>query len=152
MDIDLRMDRYDFHYQFRDNPREFDWSFHPERIIIRNEALRADNTELYQRYLKAAFADKCDVEMESFALVKRYLQHVSGEEAFQLLRDSGVNILRSDIHWEEDDAIFTAKIIPDLDISFLVGDSDDEQLILNYVYPSWVTNRKSLWLDLSEIQ
>ncbi|KGE12544.1 hypothetical protein [Sphingobacterium deserti] len=152
MDIDLRMDRYDFHYQFRENPQEFDWSFHPERIIIKNEALRTGDSELYQRYLKVAFPHRMEAEISAFNLTAERLQHLPGDDAFKLLRGLEVNILRSDIHWEEDDAIFTAKIIPDLDISFLVGDADDEQLILNYVYPSWITNRKSLWLDLSELQ
>lgn len=151
MDIDLRLDKYDFHYQFRTNPHAFDWNFHPERIIIRNEALRTGDEELYARYLQATSSNRADQELKSFRKAQAHLQQLSGVEATELLKNQSVAILRSDIHWQEADAIFTAKAIPELDISLLVDEEQDEQLILNYVYPAWLADRSLVWLDLSEL-
>lgn len=157
MDMDLRLDKYDFHYQFRMNPHAFDWNFHPERIIIRNEALRTRDEELYARYLQATSSstadssNRADQELKSFRKAQAHLRQLSGVEAAELLENESVAILRSDIHWQEADAIFTAKAIPELDISLLVGEEQDEQLILNYVYPAWLADRSLVWLDLSEL-
>lgn len=151
MDMDLRLDKYDFHYQFRANPHAFDWNFHPERIIIRNEALRTGDEELYKRYLQATSPNRAEEELQNFSRAEAHLQQVSGVEAAKLFEHESIAILRSDIHWEEADAIFTAKATPALDLSLLISEEADEQLILNYVYPAWLANRSMVWLDLSEL-
>lgn len=151
MDIDLRLDKYDFHYQFRENPGRYDCAYHPERIIVRNEALRTNDTELYERYLKATFPTKVEEELSQFAKVLSSLQQATGTEARAVFNEKGIWILRSDIHWEEKDAIFTVRNIPELDNSFLISEDDDEQLLFNHVYPDWVTDRSALWIDWSEL-
>ncbi|HLS96840.1 hypothetical protein BC792_103207 [Sphingobacterium allocomposti] len=148
MDIDLRIDKYDFHYEFRKNPSAFNWGFHPERMIIRNEGLRTRNGELYERYLKAVFPERCKDEMNDFWRILEGLKQVTGQEAKIIFDQHGLNIVKSDICWEEEDAIFVPGRVPDEEIEYLI---EDEELILNRIYADWVTSRHTLWLDTSDL-
>ena len=144
MDIDLRMDKYDFHYQFRKEPLAFNWSFHPERIVIRNEALRTNNRELYERYVKAVFPTYFEQEMKAFDRTLTGLKQVSGQQARLYFETHTHNMVQSDIYWEEEDAIFFPRFVPEHELEVLI---EDEELILNKIHTDWITDRKLLWLD-----
>lgn len=148
MELIKRLDKYNSHYGFLENSTDFSFEIHPERIIIRNDALRTGDRKLYANYLQQKFPEQAATALQSFDNTASRLLKCTKTEAVQLFARYGVNILQSDISTQEKDAIFKALIIPEDELSDQ-HENTDEKLIHNCVRPEAVLDRPYIWIDAS---
>ncbi|WDF67588.1 hypothetical protein PQ465_14910 [Sphingobacterium oryzagri] len=148
MELIKRLDSYNLHYGFLENSKDFDFKIHPERIIIRNDALRTNDRQLYATYVKKKFPKQAAAALASYDSTAARLLKLTRTEAAELFKTHGVNILRSDISTEEQDAIFKAMVIPDDELP-TKPENTKEKLIHNCVRPEVVLGRPYIWIDAS---
>jgi hypothetical protein len=148
MELIKRLDRYNLHYGFLEDSADFSFELHPERIIIRNDALRNNDRTLYEGYINNKFASHYTEAMQSFDASLANLVQLTKSEAASLLESHGVNLLQSDISIKEEDAIFTALVVPPAELP-LQDENTKEKLIQNKALPYTVLDRPYIWLDLS---
>lgn len=148
MELIERLDKYNLHYGFLENSQDFNFKIHPERIIIRNDALRTNDRELYANYVKKKFPEQAVTALDSFDTTAQRLLRLTKTEATALFTKHGVNILRSDISTEENDAIFKAMVIPEDELP-RKAENTKEKLIYNCVRPEVLLDRPYIWIDAS---
>lgn len=148
MELIKRLDRYNLHYGFLEDSADFSFEMHPERVIIRNDALRNNDRTLYEGYIKEKFESYYDEALRSFDAAAQNLMQLTTSEAAVILEQHRVNLLRSDISLTENDAIFTALVLPENELP-LQDEDIKEKLIYNKAFPHSVLDRPYIWLDLS---
>ncbi|TDS14746.1 hypothetical protein [Sphingobacterium paludis] len=150
MALQDKLEDYNNIYQFREFPDQFHFSFSPERMIIRNEAIRTGNKELYEAFLRERYPDDADAELAIFDSTIADTKQVSGAEAADFFKRHGIVALMADLTFSDPDTIFTAKIMSDCEAGDEINES--EEPIGAYVPISTVAGRDLLWLDVSEIR
>lgn len=143
-----RLDRYNLHYGFLEDSADFSFEVHPERIIIRNDALRNDDRALYEDYLVRKFPLRAAEALRNFDASVAGLHKLTRTEAVAVFESKQVNLLRSDISARENEAIFTAMIVP-LDELPATPEDTGEKLIHNNVHPGDILDRPYIWVDTS---
>lgn len=145
-----RLKTYNEKYGFESDAKRYGFDFNPERLLIRNEALRQADRDLYDAYLREKFPVEAPLELEQFDLVLANLLRLNNYEAERFFRMKGVNLLRSDIWYQDEDAIFTALQVAEDDIVLLTEGMDTEK-IENHVFPEQVLNRAFVWVDGTQL-
>ncbi|MFD1772173.1 hypothetical protein [Sphingobacterium suaedae] len=145
-----RIQRYNERYKFLNGQTSYGFDFNPERLIIRNFALRTGDRGIYEEYLTTRFPSEASFELEQFDLIKTNLLRLNTYEAERFLKDQRINLLRSDIWYQEDDSIFTALRVGEEDI-LLLTEGMDTEIIENHVFPEVVLNRQFVWLDTTQL-
>ncbi|MFD2969613.1 hypothetical protein [Sphingobacterium bambusae] len=148
MELIKRLDKYNLHYGFLEDSKDFSFEVHPERIIIRNDALRTKDRKLYADYLAQKFPDRLEEALSSYDSTAANLFKLTKTEAKAIFKKNGVNLLRSDISMLEQDAIFTAQVVPQ---EVLPSEEEDTnmKLIHNKIFPEKVFDRPYIWIDAS---
>lgn len=144
---DTRINLYNAHYGFLENPKAFDFDNNPQRLIVRNYALRNKDKATYVRYLDDFFPEQVIKESERFDLDRQSIKQYSNEEARIWMKENNVRILRSDINYTDQDAIFSVvTIADDEDVAMYLF--DDDGFILNTIEPADVLKTHSkIWID-----
>ncbi|GHE49215.1 hypothetical protein [Sphingobacterium griseoflavum] len=150
MELIKRLDKYNLHYGFLEDSDDFSFEVHPERVIIRNDALRANDRTLYEGYLKQKFPDRAQEALDSYDATAANLLQLTKTEALSLFQQHAVNLLCSDISMTEQDAIFSTLIVPDERL-YLADENPKEKLIHNKVLPEQVLDRPYIWVDTSTL-
>ncbi len=152
MTLDERLDKFNEYFQYKKQPELYDFDLSPEKIAYRNEALRTGDRDLYLNYLTNKYSDKLDKEMESFDLSAKNLVKIERESANELFKRYQVNILKSDISFLDDDAIYSMYIVDPEKMDYLL-EGYREDLIdvfapIDEVFPN---GRNEIYLDKSGI-
>jgi len=144
---ETRIKLYDLHYGFLENPKAFDFDLDPHRLIVRNYALRNHDKETYEKYLAAFYPDRAVEELEQFSVDQKALKQYDFEEAKTWLRKHKVRILKSDINYTDQDAIFSIEHVgDDEDIAQYL--TDDDGFVLNNIEPEDVLKTHvKIWLS-----
>ncbi|MGO1868648.1 MAG: hypothetical protein ACTIJ2_12075 [Sphingobacteriaceae bacterium] len=153
MTLEDRLEKLNRSFGFKENPEDFNFSISPERVVYRNEALRTGNRDLYAGYLADRYPEEMTREMEQYDITAGRLVKLGKEEAIEYFDDNKINLLRSDLHFEDDDAIFSMIIVPQEDISyFLEGHLTD--MINGYLTPeeSFSKGKSAIFLDKSKVE
>ncbi len=137
MTLQERIDYFDRQFGFRAHPEDFDFYLSPERIAYKNEALRQQDRKLYVGYLADNFPDEMEQELKSFDELSNRLKQLSKEEAEQLFRDKGINLLQSDLSYKDPDAIYKLLKVADEDLNWHLEGSE-EDLVNGKVRPNTV--------------
>ncbi len=151
MSTEERLHDYNTIYNFKDDPDRYSFEKNPERIIIRNSAIRERNSDLYLRYLTRAYPASIEREMEQFGKSLSDTALLSITDAQVFFDSHGVILVQSDIAHVEDDAIFVAKIVSQSEADALVQQSASDPL-LQYLKTERLSNKQKLWIDASEIR
>ncbi len=146
MTLQERLTYLDKQFDFINHPEDFDFNLSPERVAYRNEALRTKNRDLYTGYLADHFPDEMAAELDRFDKTAAKLRQVSPEEAEDIFRSKGINLLQSDLSYHEADAIYKLLKVADEDLPWhLEGSTTD--LLNSKVRPSTVLQQKrNIWL------
>ena len=152
MTLDERLDKFNEHFHFKEQPELYDFDISPEKTAYRNEALRTGDRDLYLNYLTNKYSDKLDKEMESFDLSAKNLVKIERDSANELFKRYQVNILKSDISFLDDDAIYSMYIVDPEKMDYLL-EGYREDLIdvfapIDEVFPN---GRNEIYLDKSGI-
>lgn len=148
MTLNERLNRFNEHFNYKEQPELYEFEISPEKIAYRNEALRTGDRELYFKYLSEKYEDKIKKEMESFDLSAKNLVKINKESAESLFDEYQINLLKSDISFLDDDAIYSMyKVNPETIDILLEGYRDD--VIDVFVPPCEVfhNGRKEIYLD-----
>lgn len=151
MSTEERLQDYNNIYDFMDTPDKYSFETNPERIIIRNAALRDANADSYLSYLRKAYPASVDREMEQFQKSLSQTREFHMHEARQFFADHGVKAVQSDIAHFEEDTVFTAKIFSHSEAEALVDQSSGE-LLLQYLTIDMLDHRPKIWIDASELR
>ncbi|WP_099368079.1 hypothetical protein [Sphingobacterium sp. 1.A.4] len=152
MTLKERLEKFNVHFQYKEQPELYDFDLSPEKIAYRNEALRTGDRDLYLNYLTDKYSDKLDKEMESFDLSAKNLVKIERDSANELFKRYQVNILKSDISFLDDDAIYSMYIVDPEKMDYLL-EGYREDLIdvfapIDEVFPN---GRNEIYLDKSGI-
>jgi len=150
MELIKRLDRYNLHYGFLEDSNDFSFEVHPERIIIRNDALRTRDRKLYADYLGQKFPKQVEKALSSYDMTAANLLKLTKTEAKAIFKKYAVNLLRSDISMLEQDAIFTALVVPQQSLP-LEEEDTKMKLIHNQLLPEKVFDRPYIWIDTSPL-
>jgi len=152
MTLEERLKYFDNHFHYNQRPELFAFDISPERIAYRNEALRRGDREIYAKYLAEKYAKQLEKEMESFDLTAKKLVKISKDEASKLFEKYQVNLLKSDISFMDNDAIYSMYKADPESIGFLL-ESYREELIDGFVpiEEAFINGRQEIFLDKSGI-
>lgn len=150
MALQDKLEDYNTIYRFQENPQHFSFSFSPERVIIRNEALRTGNKELYETFLRDRYPEHADVELELFDKSLLNTKLVTIDEAQDFIERHGVTVLLADLAFTDKDTIFAVK--PMYSGHEGKQTKGSEEPINSYVSPSVLEDRELVWLDVSEMR
>jgi len=152
MTLEERLKHFDSHFHYNERPELFGFDISPERIAYRNEALRKGDRELYSKYLTGKYAKQLEKEMESFDLAAKNLVRIGKDDASLLFNDYQVNLLKSDISYMDDDAIYSMYKVSPESIEYLL-ENYQEDLIDGFVplEEAFLNGRKEIFLDKSGI-
>ncbi|WDF67099.1 hypothetical protein PQ465_12360 [Sphingobacterium oryzagri] len=151
MSTEERLKDYDNIYHFTDAPDKYSFEKNPERIIIRNSALREANADLYLSYLRQHYPASVEREMEQFQKSLSQTREYLMTEARQFFARHAVKAVQSDIVHFEEDAIFTAKILSHSEAEALVDQSSAEPL-LQYLMIDMLDHKTKIWIVASELR
>ena len=152
MTLNERLNRFNEHFNYKEQPELYEFEISPEKIAYRNEALRTGDRELYFKYLSEKYEDKIKKEMESFDLSAKNLVKIDKKAAENIFDEYQINLLKSDISFLDDDAIYSMyKVNPETIDILLEGYRDD--VIDGFVPPREVfhNGRKEIYLDKSGV-
>lgn len=152
MTLTERLNIFENHFKFKEQPELYEFEISPEKIAYRNEALRNGDRDLYLNFLTERYADKLEKEMESFDNVAKNLVKIDRDSARNLFKSYEVNLLKSDISFLEEDAIFSMYKVNPESIEVLI-DGYREDLIDVFAPINDVFNngRSEIYLDKSGI-
>ncbi|ERJ59293.1 hypothetical protein [Sphingobacterium paucimobilis] len=138
-------------YGFISKKKDFPFSFSPERIAVRHEALLRKDRELYRVYLEIQYPEHLDVEIAVFDNMVGNILMLDKSSIKLFFEQHNFNLLRSDVFMLDNDAIFTPMRVPVDELDDYLIDSLEE-LIDNYCTPDEVLEREEVYIDLSEIK
>lgn len=151
MSIEERLEDYNSIYGFKNDTRKYSFENNPERIIVRNTALRERDAEVYASYLRKNYPASLEREMEQFHKSLSDTRQLTMDEATDFFDTHGIIVVQSDIAQFEDDAIFTPKIFSQSEADALIEQSLDNPM-LQYIALDIINNRDKIWIDASEIR
>lgn len=137
-------------YGFYVNPQKFNFEFNPERLLLRNLALRTSNWSIYKDFLMDKFPFHVKGELQKFGRVAENLLKLNTFEAARFFARQKVNMLRSDLDYREDTAIFKALHVEEEELATF-RDSVDKEWVENHVLPEQLLDRPYVWVDGSSL-
>ena len=148
MTLNERLTRFNEHFNYKEQPELYEFEISPEKIAYRNEALRTGDRELYFKYLSEKYEDKIKKEMESFDLSAKNLVKIDKKAAENIFDEYQINLLKSDISFLDDDAIYSMYKVNPETIDILLESYRDD-VIDGFVPPREVfhNGRKEIYLD-----
>ncbi|KGE12851.1 hypothetical protein [Sphingobacterium deserti] len=137
-------------YGFYENPQIFNFEFNPERLIVRNLALRTANRQLYKDFLYDNYPFHLRAELKKFDRVANNLLKLTAADAARFFESNEVNVVCSDLDYREESAIYTALSVEEGELKSFMRNVD-KNLVENYVLPEQLVNRTFLWIDGSAL-
>lgn len=142
-----KIQQYDKHYQFSSNPQQYNFSFDPQRILIRNHALHCGDHILYLRYLALHYPRHVIDEMCDLEDVTRSLLCLDTKQAQEWFMTNNIAVMQSDIWICDEDAIL--KIVATQEDDHIWSFTDDnEELMNNLMVPKGILSLRDIfWID-----
>lgn len=145
--LDACLVRYNKYYGFLENPHKFSIDCNPQRLIIRNFALRHNRRDLYEEYIRSFYPEHAVKELGEFDSCLMYLKFFNKEEAKSWFISNDTKMVESDIRASESNAILRMLFVED-DIDCKELQIDDKSYVLNRVTPeSILKTRDNFWVD-----
>lgn len=135
---------------FYESPQKFNFEFSPERLLVRNQALRNADRSLYRNFLLENYPFHLRQEMEKFDRVANNLRKLSTFEALRYIDDRQVNVLCADLDFHDEYAIFRAMHVEEAELATFKN-AVDRELLENYVMPEQLLSRPYVWIDMSSL-
>ena len=152
MTLDERLKIFNEYFHYKERPELHEFEISPEKIAYRNEALRSGDRNLYLKYLTEKYADKLEKEMERYDLAAQNLVKVDRDSANELFNSFQVNMLKSDISFLDNDAIYTMyKVSPESIELLLEGYREDLIDVFVPINEVFQNGRKEIYLDKTGI-
>ncbi|WKK60184.1 MULTISPECIES: hypothetical protein [unclassified Sphingobacterium] len=146
MTLQARLENLDRKFGFINNPEDFDFNLSPERIAYRNEALRTKDRDLYTAYLADHFPNEMAAELKRFDELLPKIRRVSKDEAEDIFRAKGINLLQADFSAKDEDSIFKMLSVAEEDLNWHLEGSDTDVLNSKARPISVLNNLDQLWL------
>lgn len=146
MTLQARLENLDRKFGFINNPEDFDFNLSPERIAYRNEALRTKDRDLYTAYLADHFPNEMAAELKRFDELLPKIRRVSKDEAEDIFRAKGINLLQADFSAKDEDSIFKMLCVAEEDLNWHLEGSDTDVLNSKARPISVLNNLDQLWL------
>ncbi len=152
MTLDERLEKFNEHFHYKEQPELFEFDMSPEKIAYRNEALRTADRDLYLKYLTNRYSEKLQKEMQSFDLSAKNLVKIDKASAIELFKRYEVNLLKSDISFLEEDAIYNMYKVSPKSIEFLLeGYREDLIDVFAPIDEVFQNGRNEIYLDKSGV-
>ncbi|MCA5006301.1 hypothetical protein [Sphingobacterium bovistauri] len=104
--LESRLEEYNKHFGFKENPEEFNFNISPERMLYKNEALRTCNRDLYVSYLAENYPIEMGLELADFDRKVGKIVKMNKDQVQVYMADKGYNLLKGDLHFTEQDGIY----------------------------------------------
>lgn len=138
---------YDLRYHFSKNPEIYDFSFDPQRILIRNHAIRTGDDTIYREFLHLYYPDSVFHEMNDLEELTHSLLCFDATQAYKWFMAHHVTVMESDIWICDEDAILRVFAIREHERSWNLKDDTDD-LMHNLMLPQeLVLLRDVFWID-----
>ncbi|MBB2949896.1 hypothetical protein [Sphingobacterium sp. JUb56] len=145
--LNQRFHIYNQYYQFVANPEVYDFSFDPQRLIIRNYALHTGDHSMYLDYLQLHYPEHVAVGMKDLESLTRSLICLDSTQAHNWFMMHNVAVIESDIWVCDEDAILKVLAVQGDDYRWNIS-GDTEQLIYNRIAPQDLLPMHDLfWID-----
>ncbi|MBD1428445.1 MULTISPECIES: hypothetical protein [Sphingobacterium] len=95
--------------ELKDNLGRIFWSMknNPVYRVYLHHAIVDDKPEEFEQFVQEYYPENRNAALDELHALKEKIRKVSSDEAREIFEKNGVNLLRSDIHFMEEDAIFT---------------------------------------------
>lgn len=138
---------YDLRYHFTTNPEIYDFSFDPQRVLIRNHALRTGDHDIYFNYLQMYYQEHVSYEMKDMEVLTESLMCLDAKQAQQWFERRQVTVVESDIWICDQDAILKVLDVKEHHHRWECLDHADE-MIYNVISVQEVLLLRDLfWID-----
>lgn len=138
---------YDLRYHFTANPEIYDFSFDPQRLLMRNHALRTGDHDIYFKYLAMYYQEHVTYERRDIEELTETLMCLDANQAEKWFKKHHVTVMESDIWICDEDAILKVLAVKEHDHHWGILD-DTEEMIYNLINPQeLVLLRDIFWID-----
>jgi hypothetical protein len=145
--LEQRLNSYNHYYQFIANPEVYDFSFDPQRLIIRNYALHTGDHSRYLEYLQVHYPAYITAGMHDLEELTRTLICLDRTQAQNWFMRHQIAVMESDIWICDEDAILKVLAVRGDNHLWHIADDTDE-LIYNLVAPQDILPLRDLfWID-----
>lgn len=150
-DVRLRLEHkcklYDLRYNFIANPEIYDFSIDPQRILIRNHALRTGDHNIYFEYLYLNYPQQVAEEKKDLENLTHSLICLEANQAQHWFKTHNVTMVESDIWICDEDAILKILAINEHNKNWNFSE-DREEMIYNLMSPKELMQlREIFWID-----
>lgn len=106
-DLKSRLEAFD--REIQDSSGKNFWSLEDSPVyrVYLHHAILDDKYEELEKFIDTYYPDHKEVAMEEYNSIKPKVKKVSKEEAKALFDKNGITLLRADVHFMDEDAIFT---------------------------------------------
>lgn len=138
---------YDLRYHFSTNPEIYDFSFDPQRLLIRNHAIRTCDYARYLEYLRVYYPYHIAEEMKDLHALTTALVCMDADQAYKWFQKHEVTVVESDIWICDEDAILKVLAVKKHDKDWNLH-NDVEEMIHNLMTPEELLDLRELfWID-----
>ncbi|MFD1772200.1 hypothetical protein [Sphingobacterium suaedae] len=120
-----------------------------DKLLVRNESLRAGRRELYLSFLRDHYPQDIGLEIAQYDRIVSSLFLVDRHRAQQIFDRLQIRLLQSDIWIEDEDTIFRALKMDERDVLHQLDRTLTEWVTVN-VLPQETLGYPYIWLDLSQ--
>lgn len=145
--LEQRVEDLNRKFGFRENPEDFNFELNPERIAYKNEALRKKDRNLYAGYLADNYPKQMEKELQDFDTRANKIRYISKDEAEQLFEQNKINLLKSDLHFRDADAIFQLKKVDPSDLNWHLEAHETDLLNGNSRPYEAVDGKEGIWIE-----
>ncbi|UIR57096.1 hypothetical protein LZQ00_04605 [Sphingobacterium sp. SRCM116780] len=146
MTLEERINHYNKSFGFLENPEDFDFNLSPERIIYKNEALRTGNRDLYASYLGSKYPMERPKELADFDNQVGRVAQVDKNEVSKLFEQTGANLLKSDIDFRDQDAVFHTLKVPAEDVSWHLENNEEDLIQVTVTLEQAFQSKTTIYL------
>lgn len=145
--LQQRLHLYNEYYQFVAHPDVYDFSFDPQRLLIRNYAVHTGDHHRYLEYLKKHYPEHVTAGMRDLEDLTRSLICLDTAQTKDWFMLHKVAVVETDIWFCDEDSILKVFAIHQLGDSWQLSENDEE-LIYNQVTPQDILPLRDLfWID-----
>lgn len=119
------------------------------KLYLRNEAIRTGKWDMYEAFLNVEFPDAASDELQAARDLAGRVKKMFKEEFREWITKNRVNMITSDLYVLDADTILRGSVVPDGDLSVILGDGLEDIIECN-VSPMEVlnlTDHEIYWVD-----
>lgn len=131
MSLEQKLNNYNNHFNFVENPEDFNFELSPERVVYKNEALRTKNRDLYASYLADKYPNQMERELADYDQKVNSVVQMSKDEVQAYMDEKGYNLLKADLSYSDQDSIFEFKKVSEDNLSWELENNNTDLLHAN---------------------